>query len=159
VLLLLARHADAGVPDPARWPGDADRPLTDLGRATQRAAAQRLVDGGMAPSAIVSSPLLRARQTAEIIAEVCSVTAPIALADALAATPNVSAIAKAVAPFADSEVVALTGHSPWMDEFASLLLVGSTDGLRTEFSKSAVMAIRIDAISPGTGQLVAFLQP
>ena len=74
MLLLLARHADAGVSDHSRWPDDGDRPLTDLGRTTQHVMAQRLVDASLSPDAIVTSPLLRARQTAEIIANVCGVS-------------------------------------------------------------------------------------
>ncbi len=158
MLLLLARHADAGVSDALRWPDDGDRPLTDLGRATQRAIAQRLADAELSPSLIVSSPLLRARQTAEIIADVCRVAAPIVIADALATTPDIVVVAKALAPHSDAPVIALTGHSPWLDELASLLLVGTQD-LRTEFSKSAVMVIRAEKAAAGAGELLAFLQP
>ena len=159
MLLLLARHAGAGVSDHARWPDDSDRPLTDLGRATQRVMSQRVLDAGWAPAVIVSSPLLRARQTAEIIAEVCAVAAPIVIADALAQTPDLDAVARAIAPVADAPIVALTGHSPWHDELASLLLAGKRDTLRTEFSKSAIMVIRVESIAAGEGELVAFFQP
>ena len=159
MLLLLARHADAGVSDHSRWPDDGDRPLTDLGRATQHVMAQRLVDAALSPAAIVSSPLLRARQTAEIIASVCGMSAPIILDDALASEPDLARVSKALAAASDVEIVALTGHSPWLDELASLLLAGSRDGLRSQFSKSAVMVIRTDAIEAGAGELVAFFQP
>jgi phosphohistidine phosphatase len=159
VLLLLARHADAGVPDPARWPGDADRPLTDLGRETQRRMSERLRDAGWSPTVVVSSPLLRARQTAEIIASVCSVSRPLVVTDALAQTPDIGAVAEAVAPVAGEPSIALTGHSPWMDELASLLLTGEREALRTQFSKSAIMVVRAEAIAPASGELVAFLQP
>jgi phosphohistidine phosphatase len=159
MLLLLARHADAGVPDPARWPGDADRPLTDLGRATQRTMRERVRAAGWSPTVIVSSPLLRARQTAEIIAQVCRVVSPTIIADALAAPPDVRALSDAVARAAGTDIIALTGHSPWLDELASMLLVGNSAGLRTQFSKSAVMVIRADEVIAGAGELVAFLQP
>jgi phosphohistidine phosphatase len=159
MLLLLCRHADAGVPDPSRWPGDADRPLTDLGRATQRAMSQRVADAGMSPTVIVSSPLLRARQTAQVIAEVCGVTAPIEIAEALAQTPDIDGVSEAVAGVASAPIIALTGHSPGMDELASLLLTGARNNLHTQFSKSAIMAIRTDAVKVGAGELVAFFQP
>jgi len=57
--LLIVRHAEAA-------PGSPDelRPLTDAGRAEARGLGERLRDEGFAPDAVVSSPLLRARQTA-----------------------------------------------------------------------------------------------
>ena len=57
--LLIVRHAEAA-------PGDPDelRPLTAAGRAHARALGQRLRDAGFSPDAVVTSPLLRARETA-----------------------------------------------------------------------------------------------
>lgn len=57
--LLIVRHAEAA-------PGEPDelRPLTPTGRESARALGQRLRDDGFAPDAIVTSPLLRARETA-----------------------------------------------------------------------------------------------
>ena len=57
--LLIVRHAEAA-------PGEPDelRPLTPAGREHARALGQRLRDDGFAPDAIVTSPLLRARETA-----------------------------------------------------------------------------------------------
>jgi hypothetical protein len=46
-----------------------------------------------------------------------------------------------------------------MDELASLLLTGEREALRTQFSKSAIMVVRAEAIAPASGELVAFLQP
>jgi phosphohistidine phosphatase len=57
--LLIVRHAEAA-------PGEPDelRPLTPAGRASARALGRRLRDDGIAPDAVVTSPLLRARETA-----------------------------------------------------------------------------------------------
>jgi phosphohistidine phosphatase SixA len=66
---------------------------------------------------------------------------------------------KAIVPVSGEPIVALTGHSPWLDELASLLLTGARDTLRMQFSKSAVMVLHADSIAPGAGELVAFLQP
>jgi len=65
--LLLLRHGIAeerGADRP-----DAERALTDLGRRRTRAVAERLVALGLGSSQAVSSPLVRARQTAEIAAQ------------------------------------------------------------------------------------------
>jgi phosphohistidine phosphatase len=57
--LLIVRHAEAA-------PGEPDelRPLTPAGRKSARALGRRLRDDGFAPDAVVTSPLLRARETA-----------------------------------------------------------------------------------------------
>ncbi len=65
--LHLLRHADAG--DPAKWSGDdAARPLSTKGEGQTERLASFLADLGFATDAVISSPLVRARQTAEIIA-------------------------------------------------------------------------------------------
>src|SRR5579871_5621224 len=62
--LYLVRHADAG--DRDKWEGDdADRPLTPLGRQQARALGDAFRERGLAVDAVVSSPFLRTRQTAE----------------------------------------------------------------------------------------------
>lgn len=65
--LLLLRHGQSTWNADGRWQGWADPPLSPLGEAQARAAAERLADAGLA--AVVSSDLQRARRTAELIAE------------------------------------------------------------------------------------------
>jgi phosphohistidine phosphatase len=101
VRLFLVRHAEAA-------PGEPDelRPLTSAGRAAARALGERLATES--PEAVVSSPLLRARETAEQIARAADLTpepderlAPGATADDLKA---------AVAD--RGETVVAIGHQP-----------------------------------------------
>ena len=67
VRLHLLRHAHAG--DPAEWIGDDDlRPLTDKGRKQAQRLGRFMEEHGIRPDVIVSSPLVRALQTAEIVA-------------------------------------------------------------------------------------------
>src|SRR5215211_2484439 len=63
VQLVIVRHAEAASGEP-----DELRPLTQQGREAARALGQRLARSGFQPDAIVSSPLLRARETAEELA-------------------------------------------------------------------------------------------
>ncbi len=65
--LLLARHAETDWNAEGRWQGQTDVPLNDAGRAQARALAERLRGVGVA--AVATSDLLRARVTAEIVAE------------------------------------------------------------------------------------------
>jgi phosphohistidine phosphatase len=68
VHVFLVRHAEAAAGEP-----DELRPLTPAGRDAARALGERLAD--MRPNAVVSSPLLRARETADLIARACNLEA------------------------------------------------------------------------------------
>jgi broad specificity phosphatase PhoE len=68
-VLLLVRHGETAWNRARRWQGQHDLPLTALGEAQAIATARRLMVER--PVALVSSDLIRARQTAEAIAEAC----------------------------------------------------------------------------------------
>jgi ribonuclease H / adenosylcobalamin/alpha-ribazole phosphatase len=65
--VLLLRHGQTTLTAQKRYAGVTDAPLDEAGRSQAVAAAERLVSADL--DAIVSSPLLRARQTAETVAE------------------------------------------------------------------------------------------
>jgi phosphohistidine phosphatase SixA len=101
VRVFIVRHAEAR-------PGEPDdlRPLTDAGRAAARALADRLA--AERPGAVLSSPLLRARETAEPIARAAGVEA---LPDErLAPGAGVEDVREAVAGLPGPVVV--VGHQP-----------------------------------------------
>lgn len=66
----LMRHGEAVDRDSPACPPDAKRPLTDEGRARTRQAAEGLRRIGLAPALVLTSSYVRARQTAEIAADV-----------------------------------------------------------------------------------------
>jgi phosphohistidine phosphatase len=68
VHVFLVRHAEAAVGEP-----DELRRLTPAGRDAARALGERLAE--VQPTAVVSSPLLRARETADLIARACNLEA------------------------------------------------------------------------------------
>lgn len=68
-LITLLRHGESVGNAESRWQGQADYPLTDTGRAQARALAERWRSENTKFDLIISSPLARARETAEIIAE------------------------------------------------------------------------------------------
>lgn len=69
VQVLLLRHGQTALTAQRRYAGVTDAPLDDTGRAQAAAAAKRLSSADL--DAIVSSPLARARQTAETVAGLC----------------------------------------------------------------------------------------
>ena len=62
------RHGEAGEADSRRWPDDRQRPLTDAGRREHARVAEALRRMGVRFDRLLSSPLVRARETAEITA-------------------------------------------------------------------------------------------
>ena len=67
--LYLVRHAIAGHADHARWPDDTQRPLTEEGIARFQPAARGLARIVPTVERVLSSPWVRAWQTAEILQE------------------------------------------------------------------------------------------
>jgi broad specificity phosphatase PhoE len=70
--ILLARHGESDWNRTKRWQGFADRPLTELGRRQASELGERLEDTEL--DAIYSSDLQRARETAEVVARMKSLT-------------------------------------------------------------------------------------
>ena len=159
MLLLLVRHAHAGDRDPDRWPDDRERPLNDKGRKTQRRVSRGLAKLELAPTAVLTSPWTRAAQTAEIIVSELGLPQPPVPSEALATVPDLSRLADDIGEPGNNAIVALVGHSPWIEELAALLLTGETAGLRIDYPKSGVMAIDLERPAAGAGELRFFLRP
>jgi phosphohistidine phosphatase len=159
MLLLLVRHAHAGDRDPSQWPDDTQRPLTEKGRKAHAKVARTLRNLELAPELVLTSPWLRAMQTAEIVREVMLLPQPPVPTTALADDPDLARIAAEVGPRGDRSVVALVGHSPWLEELAALLLTGSDRGLKVDLPKSGVMALDADRLAPASATLWFFLRP
>jgi len=153
--LLIIRHADAGERDPSRWPDDTLRPLSPKGEKRHKRVARRLRRRGLVPTLLLSSPWLRAWQTAEITAAVTGSPAPVSC-EPLAETPNLARIAAAVGNPGDDAIVALVGHEPWTGELASLLLSGDIHQLAIDFPKSGVMGLELAELDAG-GAVLQFL--
>jgi len=159
MLLLLIRHAHAGDRDAERWPDDRDRPLTDKGRKTQRKVSRWLGEHGLTPANVLTSPWARAAETAKILAEELALPQPPIPCTALATAPDLSRLADDIGEPGSGAIVALVGHSPWMEELAALLLVGSTASLRMDFPKSGVLGLDLESVEAGAGELRIFLRP
>ncbi len=110
--LLLIRHADA-------LPGDPDelRTLSPEGRATARELGQRLARRGVRPNAILTSPLLRARETGEALGAALECTAE--PHDALAPGATADGLRAAVAGRGDTVIA--VGHQPDCGQIAAEL--------------------------------------
>lgn len=156
--LLLIRHADAGDRDPALWPDDTQRPITEKGRRRHRRVAKRLKRRGLVPTILLASPWMRAWQTAQIIAEYAGGPGAVATT-ALAEPPRLEAVSAAVGRPSPDAVVALVGHEPWLGELASILLTGDAHRVAMDFPKSGILGLESDGLEEGRAVLQFLWRP
>lgn len=123
--LFLLRHGLAEERDEIRYPDDSLRPLTAAGRRKLRriAAGMRALD--LEFDAVWSSPYLRARQTAEIVADAFRVRKRLELVPELAPAGGVRRLLRRLAgKSAAAENILLVGHEPYLGELAGFLISG-----------------------------------
>jgi len=155
VRLLIVRHAiavDAGAPGVP----DADRPLTPAGAGKFRASARGLAALLDPPDVLLASPLLRARQTAEIAAAAWGKVTP-------RSTPALAGggfeeLAEVVDALRARKLVALVGHEPSLSALLARLL-GTPQDARLAFKKGGAALVDVPDRLAGGGRLVWFLTP
>ena len=154
--LYLIRHGVAAERG-KEWPDDSKRPLTPEGISRLRKSARGLTAIGVGFDQVVTSPLVRTRQTAEILAEEMKSKAPIAISDALAPAGAPAAVIQEIARHVRKPRVALVGHEPNLGELAAQL-IGSRNAIA--FKKGGICRIDFDVLPPkGAGSLQWFLTP
>jgi phosphohistidine phosphatase len=132
----LIRHGEAE----ARAWRDEDRALTKRGRADVRRVGQSLARHGARFSLIISSPLVRAVQTAEIVAEMTGYRRAIVVTRALIPDADATAIRELLAENGHATSVALVSHEPILSTTCALLLgVDAVPALK----KSEAIRIRL----------------
>lgn len=156
--LYLIRHAIA------EEPGDAPdelRPLTEKGRKKMRKIARALSTLEIRPNLVLTSPLVRARETAEILADALRL-----IDDKIVETEFLmpggdpqQLIEKINSEFPGLETIALVGHEPALSSLASVLLTGMPD-VELVFKKGGVCALAVSDLHFGRcAALEWFLAP
>lgn len=154
--LYLIRHGVAAERGLA-WPDDAKRPLTEEGIGRMKKAAKGLKRLDVRLDVVVSSPLVRARQTAEVVAGVFDEMPPLVFTTALAPGGRYSDLLADLQTQVRRTRIALVGHEPDLGRLAARL-AGSRRAF--EFKKGAVCRIDVDALPPArSGTLRWFLPP
>lgn len=152
--LYLVRHAEAE-PTPPRG-GDSERRLTAAGRHEFTRAVAGLRELDIELVRILTSPLLRARQTAEILHEQLPGPAPEEW-PLLAPGGGLERLLQGLRDAGGA--VALVGHEPGLGRLLSLAVAGSA-GDGTPMRKGGVARIQFEGPPrPGTGCLVWLLTP
>lgn len=146
--LYLIRHADAAALGELGITEDADRPLTDQGKEQVQRLAEALERLSVRPAVVLTSPLLRARQTAEgLIAHRSDAPPQMIECQPLAPGGKRRRIARTLRDLTVGPVV-LVGHEPDLGQLASWLC-GSRRA-QIEFGKGSVAYLR-GGDSPGKG--------
>jgi len=155
VQLLIIRHAIAV---PRGTPGipDEDRPLTPEGEQKFREAAEGLAKLVDRPDALLTSPWLRAKQTAAIAAAAWGRLEP--KETAALASGSFEEQAAVLDQYPDGATVAVVGHEPWVSELLARLL-GTRHDARLEFKKGGAALVDVPGRLAGGGSLVFYLPP
>jgi phosphohistidine phosphatase len=153
--LYLIRHGVAEQRGEA-WPDDAKRPLTARGIARLRRSARGLARAGIGFDVIVTSPLVRARQTAETMAAELDPRPLIVTMEALAPDGSQQAVIAELEKQAKRSRIALVGHEPALGELAAKLA-----GLRQPlaFKKGAICRIDVGSFPPAQVGALRWLMP
>jgi phosphohistidine phosphatase len=153
VRLLLLRHGIAEDPGPATGHRDEPRALTPEGRERMRAQARGMARLGIVAEAVVTSPLVRCRQTAEIVAA--------ALGTAAREDPRLRPGARldqvedVMIDHPGAEALLLCGHQPDL----SVIVAELTGGGRVEFRKGSLAVLDVDRPPRPGGGLLRALHP
>jgi phosphohistidine phosphatase len=139
MILYIVRHGIAVNRTDPKCPPEAERPLTAKGVQKTRAAALGLKELGVKPDLLLTSPYVRAAQTAEIFAEALGFpTSKIRVSEALKPTANPAEIAKEISHAKAKEVMCV-GHAPHLDQLIAQLAGGR--GVFTSLKKAGVAAL------------------
>jgi phosphohistidine phosphatase len=154
--LYLVRHAIAAERG-EEWPDDAKRPLTEQGIERFKAVVRGLVAIGVDVDEIFTSPLVRAAQTADLLAAGLKGRPAVKRLDALAPGHPVERVRAELAKHARRRRVAVVGHEPDLGELTALLIGASR---AVPFRKGGVCRVDLQGLTGArAGSLVWAIPP
>ncbi|MGA7159461.1 MAG: phosphohistidine phosphatase SixA [Bacteroidota bacterium] len=157
MFIYLLRHGIAVQRGTAGYPND-DRPLTDDGKDKMRKGARGIANLIDKIDIILTSPLIRAHDTAKIAAEALGEDHKIEVCKELLPGSSAKKLILYLAKYKNLDHIMIVGHEPDLGFFASALL-GSEHSV-IEFKKGAICCIEVSGVPPhGSGTLHWHLQP
>ena len=142
--LYLLRHGVAE--DTTPEVPDAERGLTTEGRRKLRQVLDAAAAAGLDPTLILTSPLRRAVQTAEIAQDVLKYKGEVLRTKSLAPGATAEQVWDEIRVHRDEQRLLLVGHNPLFSELSGYLL-GSND-IHVDFKKGAILRIDLERFSP-----------
>lgn len=141
--LFLMRHGIALPESPEAILSDRDRPLSPKGIKRTRKAANGLLPLKISFDRILTSPLLRAHQTAQIVAEVLGMEDRVEEASELSIEGSVQNLISRLGSLRQYKKLLLVGHQPLLGETASFLLSGSKE-LQVRLRKGGLCRLEVE---------------
>lgn len=158
--IYLMRHGDAVDQTSPEVTSDEARWLTDEGRAETATTAKLLKQLGVTLDLVLSSPMVRARQTAEIVVEELGSGATIELTEELKYGGSFAAILDMIASHESPEEVLVTGHMPDIGSLVGFLAWNQREcGIRMRTAGVCRIDLPGDRIAPGFGDIRWLLPP
>jgi phosphohistidine phosphatase len=156
--VILVRHAIAHERSRKRWPNDALRPLTPAGRKKFRQAARGLAPWVPKTAVILTSPWIRARDTASMLAKAARRKQPTECIELAGDESPLRAFELLRAR--KEKTVVLVGHEPYLGKFMSAAVGGEHKRLKIEFKKGGAACIDFQRhVQPGQATLCWMLPP
>jgi phosphohistidine phosphatase len=157
MLVYVLRHAIAVERGTAGYPND-DRPLTEDGKDKMSKAAKGIAELIDDIDVILTSPLIRAHDTARIAARALGAERKVEVCKDLLPGNSLKNLLSYLSKYKGVNSIMVVGHEPDLGFLASALL--GSDGSIIEFKKGAVCAIEVSTLPPrGKGKLIWHLQP
>jgi phosphohistidine phosphatase len=156
--LYIMRHGPAAAGG-AAYPEDSKRPLTPDGKKKMQEIAKGLKRLGFAADWIVSSPLVRAVETAEIVAASLEASVPLDRSETLSPGGSAEALITYLAKHGSRRRVLVVGHEPDLGQLAARL-IGAGRHANLAFKKGGCCLIRFQEFPPRSpGELGWWLTP
>ena len=156
--LFIVRHGPAGKPLEDKKLDEA-RPLTKKGKEKMKDIVKGLSDMNISFDKIVTSPLARCAESADILSKCCTAKKGVEPIDALKPGGSVDDVIGYLNALDGVENVAIVGHEPFLSEFASYCLAKSKNSF-IDLKKGGVIALEFEGmIKPGTGKLCWMMEP
>jgi phosphohistidine phosphatase len=143
--LYFLRHGLAAEPDSARFASDAERPLTLEGRRKMKRIAKAIRNLELSLDLVLSSPYVRARQTAEMVVEVLGAGRRLRFSEQLEPGSDVGEVIVFLKKLSRRyESVMLVGHEPLLSQTISLLVAGGPASV-VEMKKGGLCKICVES--------------
>jgi phosphohistidine phosphatase len=147
--LFILRHAIAEERTELRTKADSARQLTPEGRKKMRQIAKAMQAAGLEFDLILSSPYVRAKQTAEIVAEIFKVPNRLKMSAQLAPHGNPQKLVEELQlPSVRQPSLLLVGHEPYLSSLISLLLAGDAS-LDINLKKGGLCKLNVERLKYG----------
>ncbi|QOJ15791.1 MAG: phosphohistidine phosphatase SixA [Planctomycetia bacterium] len=156
--LYILRHGVAADPDPAGLGSDAERELTPDGRRKTRRAVRGLARVAPRIDHVLTSPLRRAVQTAELAAQAFGVPPErVRRSGTLEPGAKFADLFRELADYPPDSAVLLVGHEPHLSGLTSFLLTGDADSVDVCMKKCTVAALDTGSMPPTQPASLRFL--